>query len=734
MISKVTESNKELIKARIAEINEALAANGSSTVIDSFESYYANIVEIAALATNFHNAPYKYFLMPLDEPLFEIDANKRTISVPAHFSKNGVGVYGDHMAEVLYFAVDRYFDYQDLFSVDEIVINWQFRPSNASRNAAVETKTSIALAPDDTFEPGKIVFGWVITNEMTPSKGTLTFSVSFLKRTGDVYEYVLNTQMTSVVINDSLVLEDPSALDSMARPVFERLMNSRYTIDNVTPLVDPSFRTAPILDDHDAVIGFGGLDPVANFGIENGIEDSELVLQAIGYSADDGNIKYTWHGTTFAAADDTPEDDDNISVDRGPNTPTVAADYVVTADTVANDHITYFVKIGQDMVALPCDYDDDEEIESVQDALDDLTIDVYELGSSLEVGKAGQYGVTMQGVKEISQYELAEGVTAANFGEDVYYVANGSSYEVASAFSDSAVYYTKKTVVMKSGNVMSQTCIVPVAAVPSVTLTVEGVSPAEGNYSIVDEDVAGQYVFVEGSAPSVNAVIGIDESKIYDSAAGTGVRGVTAGSSIGAVALVLSDAEADAPDADDFAGMTFAPCAAGDSLEVTSAGANVEGTYLVYAINRRNHTYSVSDPSNELKVSYIAPSLEGINVSVRYAEEDTLLVENNAATNAIIQMVGAKGYVCDFTVSVSDTIAEGANLVLEAIEVLTDASGNITRYLDGSDDDAPNVYPIVNGVFQTESDPGHFIIRATTQYNGTQRVTETAPFVITSDI
>jgi len=193
MISKVTESNKELIKNRIADINKALQNNGSSTVITNLESYYANIVEISKLTTDFHNAPYKYFLMPLDEPVFEIDANKRTITVPAHFSKNGIGVRGDHMAEVLYFKIDKYFDYQDLFAVDEIIINWQFHPSNASRNAAVETHTSIALAPDDTYDPGHIVFGWVITEDMTPSKGTLSFSISFIKRTDNSYKYALNT-------------------------------------------------------------------------------------------------------------------------------------------------------------------------------------------------------------------------------------------------------------------------------------------------------------------------------------------------------------------------------------------------------------------------------------------------------------------------------------------------------------------------------------------------------------
>ena len=196
MISKVTEQNKASYEARIAQINAALEASGSSTRITSFESYFGNIREIQALATNFvgsaagdseNGTPGKFLLMPLDEPLFEIDANKRTINIPVDFNKNGIGVRGDHMAETLYFKIDRYFDHQDLFNVDEIIINWQFRPANASRNADFPMHTSLAFAPDEEYIPGCVVFGWVIDNEMTPSKGTLSFSVGFVKKEDNRY-------------------------------------------------------------------------------------------------------------------------------------------------------------------------------------------------------------------------------------------------------------------------------------------------------------------------------------------------------------------------------------------------------------------------------------------------------------------------------------------------------------------------------------------------------------------
>jgi hypothetical protein len=39
------------------------------------------------------------------------------------------------------------------------------------------------------------------------------------------------------------MLEDPTILDSLKAPTFERLSDSRYTPENLTPLFDPIFRT-----------------------------------------------------------------------------------------------------------------------------------------------------------------------------------------------------------------------------------------------------------------------------------------------------------------------------------------------------------------------------------------------------------------------------------------------------------------------------------------------------------
>ena len=283
MISKVTKSNKALFEARREQINAALAASGSSTRVTDFESYFGNIREIQALATNFigsasgdsaEGTPGKFLLMPLDEPLFEIDANKRVISIPSEFNKNGIGVRGDHMAETLYFKIDRYFDHQDLFQVDEIIINWQFRPANASRNADFPMHTSLAFAPDEEYLPGYVVFGWVIGDfqdengewvRMTPSKGTLNFSIGFVKKEDNKYQYALNTTVASVNVNDSLFLEDPSILTMLKRPVFERLSDSRYTEAGAEQAHDPIWRSGKEELDENREKVRKGLYPIANF-------------------------------------------------------------------------------------------------------------------------------------------------------------------------------------------------------------------------------------------------------------------------------------------------------------------------------------------------------------------------------------------------------------------------------------------------------------------------------------
>ena len=863
MISKVTESNKALYEARLAQINAALEAKGSSTRITDFESYFGNIREIEALATNFKGSasgdseegtPGKFLLMPLDEPLFEIDANKRTISVPTDFNKNGIGVRGDHMAETLYFKIDRYFDHQDLFGVDEIIINWQFRPSNASRNAEIPMHTSLAFAPDEEYIPNCVVFGWVIGDyqdengewvKMTPSKGTLNFSVGFVKKEDNRYQYALNTMVASVNVNDSLYLENPSILSLLKRPVFERLTDSRYSEAGVEPVNDPIWRSGQEDKNEFNETIFKGLYPIANFNLpDEGEEEDELLLSAIGYVGDQAgiNIKYDWTGTSFATGQSV--------AGRDRNSASVETDWVPTKDLTPQDGVTYYIKNGAEMVAL--------DASNLESSFADNSIIKYELGSSFVVTEGGTYRVDMQAFKTTTQSEGA-------------------------------------SVVSKSRSIGSIECVVPHAAIPAVTLKVAGVTPEDGDYVIANEEIANQYTFIdETRSPSVKAIvtkdernvmsrtslnnvevsinklteapndinkvnsqanqdnieivqngsnaivighidalnrfestnpnqgeakwIGIDigvnvnditeltwngsaltaddvaeaaslglgdghiifwakaeqlprvirigregygeaeikvsfvETEDYVPAADNTVdvekalanarKGIIKESSLGKIGFIMVDGNEEP----DFSNISSNDLVRYDSasefiISSTEDDVPIEGSYCVYAVNERNHTRSISEPSNVINVSKIAPKLSYINVTVKNPSGfDFVLIENNETKMRENEQTG------EFVPTVYDMPADGAHcrivigdnfddfkdtvevqLTVREIDREAWEAGNLVFIT--TDDEVPYEYSVDdNNEFVIGAiDSGLFVIEAITKYNGVERTTYTEP-------
>ena len=856
MISKVNKSNKALYEARLAEINRLLHEQNlisSDEVVDTLESYYQHIVEIQKLPVRYVDPDTgeayksKYLLMPLDEPLFQIDANKRSISVPADFAKNGVGVKGDHRAEVLYFVIDRYFDARDLYDgTDYIIINWQFRGVNDSRNKELETHTSIALAPDDTYIPGSIVFGWVIDNEMTPSKGTLSFSVSFVSKNADnTYSYALNTTVASVIINDSLCLKDPSILSSLKRPVFERLRNSEFTPDSVDPVKLPVWRTGQnvIWDEEEGVSGLSGLPLIANFDFKNGDEVDTVLLQAVGAVTDQEgvNLKYTWSGMQFADGESVGREPEIVREAEGPS---VETDWVLTSDTVAQPGIVYWTGDGRVKTRL--------SIEAGENLPEGKN--VYELGSSLEVSAAGDYLVEMQGVRM--------GAT--------------------------------------SRSVPSKHCIIPHAAIPEVTLKVAGVAPSDVNngYEIDNPDIASEFTFVDDNAPSVKAIVtkdeknvrgrndivgvevvakklmtvpndanaevsqanqdaieikqkdnvimivghlnelnsylstneyqaslgaskwiaidlgtnisditkltwngspltqedaqeaialGLDEGHIIfwvraeqlpkvikigragyadseykvvfvdaadyiedeefdaDKALENARLGILKESELGKIAFIIADGESE-PSINDFDDAEWTLYEDNMLFDIPSNNASAEGTYCVYAANKRNHSMSISERSDLIKVSKIAPKLSNITVTVEDASGfNFVLIENNETKMRQNEQTGASvptvynmssdGAHCKIVIG--DSFADfkdNVELQLTVKEIDRDAWETGDLVFTTAENEVPYEYSVDsnNEFIISASDPGLFVIEAITKYNGVKRTTYTEPLYLSN--
>ena len=111
MITFINESNSEKYHVLFDKASAALAkkegVSQDQLPIETLEQYFFHIKSLSELDK-------KYIVLPLDEEVFEINANTRQITVPPTFKKHGIGVQGDQVAEIVYFKIDRFFDAMDL--------------------------------------------------------------------------------------------------------------------------------------------------------------------------------------------------------------------------------------------------------------------------------------------------------------------------------------------------------------------------------------------------------------------------------------------------------------------------------------------------------------------------------------------------------------------------------------------------------------------------------------------
>lgn len=159
--------------------------------IQTLEQYFCHLKDLLDLPNG-----YKYIMLPLDEPPLEIDANKRTITIPSNFKTSGLSVEGDELAETLFFRIDRYFDAMDL-STCEIFVQWNL-PTG-------DTYATIVYMIDIESEPGKLIFACPLTSDITKVAGPVELSVRFIKRgANDTFAYSFNTLAVRANISAAL--------------------------------------------------------------------------------------------------------------------------------------------------------------------------------------------------------------------------------------------------------------------------------------------------------------------------------------------------------------------------------------------------------------------------------------------------------------------------------------------------------------------------------------------------
>ena len=269
--------------------------------ITTLEEYYNWLPEIKRDA---EGKPTIFTKLPLDEAHFEINLNTRAINIPAEFKKNGIGVQGDDLAEVVYFKTDRYFDAMDLNNT-EIYIEWE-TPKGANGPVKSVSETYLKLIDDENY-PGKIIFGWAISDAITKESGVLKFAVRFVKWNDEKkIVYSFNTLTAQVTIHPNLGLD---------------LENDKYDIDNCNNRLLERIEPSVVVGGAQAAIPYFLKDLVVledGYDIEDNHTTGTYDLSVVATADDTGVVSYVWKRAELSednvASDAWIEITDNVEV------------------------------------------------------------------------------------------------------------------------------------------------------------------------------------------------------------------------------------------------------------------------------------------------------------------------------------------------------------------------------------------------------------------------------------
>lgn len=126
-----------------------------------------------------------------------VDLEKRIVEAPAFLSVNK-----DHVAETIYFTVDRYYEHMDLAETTCII---QYVNAKGESHVYNVPFYDIWSAP----EPDTMIFPWCIDGHVTEAPGQVEFSIKFIKvdETGEL-TYSLNTQKARSTVLTSMTTEE----------------------------------------------------------------------------------------------------------------------------------------------------------------------------------------------------------------------------------------------------------------------------------------------------------------------------------------------------------------------------------------------------------------------------------------------------------------------------------------------------------------------------------------------
>ena len=278
-------------------------------------------------------------MLPIDEGIFDINANTRVITIPTEF-KDGISVQGDELAEVLYFRIDRFYDAMDLDTAD-IYIQW--------KAADGSTGVSTPWVIDIESQPNKIIFGWAISSAITGNAGNIEFAVRFYRSEGGdlsklLYSFATLTQTAKIMSSLNFTLGDQTYITEYGidDKISSRIATSETKIVGQEVALEPLYLYNAEQDAADAKVG-DGTDLTAKYawydaenkityidltGIEDGKEYEALHVSAV--STDAGIISYKW---TYKNIDTDFGEINAAGTDSDPSKSKISIEFFKTKDT-----------------------------------------------------------------------------------------------------------------------------------------------------------------------------------------------------------------------------------------------------------------------------------------------------------------------------------------------------------------------------------------------------------------
>lgn len=306
MITYIDTKNREKYQVLFAKAEETLKSadpnklsagiNPEEVEIATLNQYFAYLQDLITVSSN-ENIKSYFLRLPLDEELFEINANTRAISIPRSFSSNGVGVQGDETAEIIYFSIDRYFDHTDLANEDmNIVIQWETR----DKDRQVITGISPNFGKDIETIPGKIIFGWPIYSELTESPTPIRFAVRFFQLGAADGEGIRPLTYSLATLPSEISVGATIDYDLINRTVQEIDKGKMITgrIKNVG-IYDPSIPT-PKVPTISTPLYIDGKE--ADVRIADLPEEGGITLKVSAHPTDIGAVQYNWRKFAYDSA------------------------------------------------------------------------------------------------------------------------------------------------------------------------------------------------------------------------------------------------------------------------------------------------------------------------------------------------------------------------------------------------------------------------------------------------